>query len=59
MDINECNVVFMNIAEKVKNTTRHSWTSSGRQQKVWQSIAGGWAYWQWLWLMNSKRAGYE
>ena len=33
MDINEC-IVFMNIAEKLKCNTRHSWTSSGRHESV-------------------------
>lgn len=33
MDINEL-IVFMNIAEKLKCNTRHSWTSSGRHESV-------------------------
>lgn len=27
-------IKFMSIAEKLKNNTRHSWTSDGRQESV-------------------------
>lgn len=32
---------LMDLAERLKDTPRHSWTSRGRRE-AWQSIAGVW-----------------